>query len=163
MFTIFKRYPQKMIGYVLGYVLILILSSWSYLQGDSLFYLVPILSLPIYQLQCSFMIPLTWVSFSSQSFTLNGMELTPFKKIIKIIIRFEIMVSSSLLTLNFLTQEFVFLSIIGAIYAICSLLTWCLILMVKFISEAKKQGIEFKNVKFKSAYKELIHQLSSSF
>jgi hypothetical protein len=145
---------KNIIKYYLAILIVIFsITYWSYSINEEFFMLIPILLLPVCQVQCFFLMPI--VKYVLKHSKLRGVDISNFRKIVRIWRFIETLMTAFLLTIAILFEKVLLTEIIYFIYAGYSVFFILYYFWFKFNYEAKLQCVDLKDVSISQLYIEM--------
>lgn len=145
--------------YLFCVVVVIIFTYQSYRGGEKFYFLIPLILMPIFEIQRIFFIPIYQFNLAPENMTFKGVDISSFKSISRIIVFVENAAATWCLTGAFLHAKifryifmyscfFVFIKLFSSLY-----------LTIKFYREEKKQGV----IKTSESFSQLFTKIRSQF
>lgn len=116
----------------------------SYWYEEKLFFLIPIILIPLYSVQFSYFLPMLRILAYSGVAKFEDVDISSLKGLFTNVLFFEISISLTLLICAFSNGKFVPAAIVYALYAIIAMIILTIIFKYKFHKEAVRQKIDIK-------------------
>lgn len=146
---------DKLWGYLLGILYILVFTYFSYRLGEEQFYLVPIFGMAFYQLEYVLLMPIAGLLAKSFNYKLRNVDVTNLKPSYRIFFQYILTMQFLFLALMYLDQKIFKLTLIWMLIDTIVISIFISYWTLKFFSEAKKQNVNLKNVSLISLYQEM--------
>lgn len=134
----------------------LALTFFSYILGDKLFFLIPIIGIPFFLMQYLFLIPITVLLLGKNSnYKLMNVDVTSLQSVVNNFYFISLGSTSFFLALILQSQKVFKISLMWWGVDAVLLYGFMVYLTAKFFVEAKKQHVDLENVSLRRLYREL--------